>query len=54
MAMKPFQKQPGHWLNDCFLGEGKNPKPLPILANVMKALRADSALRDCMARDEMF
>ena len=52
--MKAFQQQPGHWLNDCFLGDGKNPKPLPILANVMIALRADPALRDCIARDEMF
>jgi predicted P-loop ATPase len=45
---------PKAWLNQCFKGDGKNPKPLPILANVMIALRDDDELRDCMARDEMF
>jgi hypothetical protein len=52
--MKAFQQKPGHWINDCYFGDGKDPKPLPILANVMIALRADPALRDCMARDDMF
>jgi predicted P-loop ATPase len=54
MAMMKAQQRPGHWINDCHFGDGKDPKPLPILANVMIALRADPALRDCMARDEMF
>jgi predicted P-loop ATPase len=41
------------WLNDCILSDGKNPKPLPILANVMRALRSDPGLRDAFAFDEM-
>jgi predicted P-loop ATPase len=45
---------PKAWLNQCFKGKGKNPEPLPILANVMIALRADDELRDRIARDEMF
>jgi len=45
---------PKPWLRKCYMGDGKNPKPLPILANVMIALRDDDELRDCMARDEMF
>ena len=41
-----------NWIDDCIKGETK--KPLPILANVMIALRSDPALNDCIARDDMF
>jgi predicted P-loop ATPase len=40
------------WIGACIKGDTK--KPLPILANVMLALRLEPALRDCVARDEMF
>ena len=39
------------WLNDCIKS---NDRPLAILANVMIALRADPAVKDCLAYDEMF
>lgn len=39
MTVAPF---PGKrsWLNQCILGEGKNPKPLPIVANALIAQRS--------------
>lgn len=40
------------WLND--VHKSDTGKPLPILANVMMALRADMALVALFARDEMF
>jgi predicted P-loop ATPase len=48
--MKPHQT---HWLNRCIMSEGKNPRPLPVLANAMIALRDDPAVRDTLAYDEM-
>ena len=41
------------WLNQCILGDGKNPKPLPILANALIALRNDPEVRDAIGYDEM-
>jgi hypothetical protein len=35
------------------LGDGKNAKPLPIVANALLALRCDPAIRDAFAYDEM-
>jgi predicted P-loop ATPase len=40
------------WLDQCHKSE--TGKPLPILANVLTALRADPAVSKCIARDEMF
>src|SRR5688572_8336807 len=39
------------WLKRCIVGE--TGKPLPVLANVVEALRCDQAIRDCFAFDEM-
>jgi hypothetical protein len=52
MTVEPF---PGKraWIDQCILGDGKNPKPLAILANAMIALRSDPAIRDALAYDEM-
>jgi predicted P-loop ATPase len=52
MTVEPFPG-PRHWLKDCILGEGKNPKPLPIVANALIALRSDPAVRDAFAYDAM-
>src|SRR6201986_3397703 len=52
MTVAPF---PGrrNWLNQCILGDGKNPKPLPIVANALIALRNYPAVRDAFGYDEM-
>ena len=42
-----------HWRVTCIMSEGKNPKPLPILANVMMALRMDPNVKNAVARDNM-
>ncbi|WP_426615382.1 VapE domain-containing protein [Bradyrhizobium sp. McL0616] len=39
------------WQNDCIKGESG--RPLPIIANVLLALRRDSGLQDAFAFDEM-
>jgi hypothetical protein len=41
------------WLDKCILGDGKNPKPLSIVANALIALRNDRAVRDSLGYDEM-
>lgn len=41
----------GKWQNDCIKGKGG--KPLPIIANVLLALRRDGGLQDAFAFDEM-
>jgi len=41
------------WLDKCILSDGKNPKPLPIVANALIALRNDPAVRDALGYDEM-
>jgi predicted P-loop ATPase len=40
------------WLSQCLLSP--NRKPIPNLDNVMTALRADPAVRDCFGYDQMF
>jgi predicted P-loop ATPase len=40
-----------NWLQACILGEGKNPRPLPILANLLTGLQAE--MPDVFAYDEM-
>src|SRR5262249_11674799 len=41
------------WLDQCILSDGKNPKPLPIVANALIALRQDPAVSDAFGYDEM-
>jgi predicted P-loop ATPase len=41
------------WLSQCVMGDGKNPKPLPIVANALRALRSDPAVKDAIGFDEM-
>jgi predicted P-loop ATPase len=52
MTVAPF---PGKrsWFNQCIVGDGKNAKPLPNVANALIALRNDPAVRDALAYDEM-
>jgi predicted P-loop ATPase len=52
MTVQPFPGQRS-WLAQCILGDGKNAKPLPIVANALLALRCDPAIRDAFAYDEM-
>lgn len=50
MTVTPFPKI--HWLSQCLLTTGKNPKPLSVLANVLVALRHDPAFADGIGYDE--
>jgi predicted P-loop ATPase len=52
MPVAPFPGQRS-WLNHCIVGDGKNPKPLAVVANALIALRNDPAVRDALAYDEM-
>jgi predicted P-loop ATPase len=52
MTVEPFPQSPPHWLKQC-ITDGRNKKPLNILANVLKALEHDSAISDAYAFDAM-
>jgi predicted P-loop ATPase len=52
MSIAPFPGKRG-WLKKCILGDGKNPKPLPIVRNALIALRNDPAVCDALGYDEM-
>jgi predicted P-loop ATPase len=52
MNVAPFPNKRG-WLDRCILSDGKNPKPLPIVANTLIALRNDPAVLDAFGYDEM-
>jgi predicted P-loop ATPase len=52
MTVAPFPGQRS-WLKQCILSDSKNPKPLPIVANALRALRSDPALLDAFTFDEM-
>src|SRR6478672_521164 len=49
----PVSAEPMHWLDMCIMSEGKTPKPLPIVANALIALRKDPAVRGVFAFDQM-
>jgi hypothetical protein len=53
MWQRPRQRSRSQapWLDQCL--EGVSGKPLPVLANVLTALRSDPALRDALAYDQM-
>jgi hypothetical protein len=53
MTVTPFPTPKPDWLKQCILGDGKNPKPLAIVANALIALRNDPAVRDALAYDGM-
>ena len=38
MNVAPFPNKRG-WLDTCILSDGKNPKPLPVVANALIALQ---------------
>src|SRR5262249_24415851 len=48
---KTADRNEAPWLADCIHGGGKNPKPLPVLANALIGLRAQWP--DAVALDEM-
>jgi predicted P-loop ATPase len=53
MSVTPFPNKPADWLRGCIMSDGKNPKPLPIFANALRALCEDPMLRDAFVYDEM-
>jgi predicted P-loop ATPase len=52
VSVRPFTGA-RHWLKDCILSDGRNAKPLPNVANALRALRHDPAVQDALAYDEM-
>src|SRR6516225_1057825 len=52
MTVAPFPNRRG-WIDQCIKSDAKNPKPLPIVANALRALRSDPALLDAFVYDEM-
>jgi predicted P-loop ATPase len=51
MSVTPFPLK--NWLSRCIMSDGKNPKPLPVVANALEALEADPTIREAYAFDEM-
>src|SRR6516165_11547341 len=52
MTVAPFPNRRG-WIDQCIKSDAKNPKPLPVVANALRALRSDPALLDAFVYDEM-
>jgi predicted P-loop ATPase len=48
-----FEAEDDAWIKRCIVGDGKNPKPLAIVANALIALRHDPVVRDAFGYDEM-
>jgi predicted P-loop ATPase len=53
MNVAVFPRQPESWIALCIVGDSKDAKPLPIVANALIALRHDPAIKDAFAYDEM-
>jgi predicted P-loop ATPase len=51
IKLAEFNAATPDWLHDCLAGD--NGRPLPNLANILIALRADPALKECFAFDQM-
>jgi predicted P-loop ATPase len=53
MNVIPMPQPDENWLKLCLMDDSRNPKPLPVLANALIALKCDPGLVHAVAYDEM-